>query len=94
MSGSESFRDQLSRVVLMSHGNPTWDLSDNDTAALVAILANRAALIEALKFIISFEGERDDNGTVSLKSPYSWESVARVALDIAHGAIAKAEGRS
>lgn len=37
---SESFEDQLSRVKLMASGEPTWDLSPNDCAALSAVLAN------------------------------------------------------
>lgn len=32
------FPDQLSRVRLMASGDPTWDLSPNDLAALTAVL--------------------------------------------------------
>lgn len=35
---SESFDEQVSRVRLMASGEPTWDLSDNDRAALQAVL--------------------------------------------------------
>lgn len=41
----ESLSDQLSRVRLMTTGDETWDLSDNDLAALGAVLATRQALI-------------------------------------------------
>lgn len=40
----ESFEDQLSRVRLMSEGDPTWDLSPNDQAALKAVLAQLETL--------------------------------------------------
>lgn len=35
---TEDFEDQLSRVRLMASGDPTWDLSPNDQAALTAVL--------------------------------------------------------
>lgn len=41
---AESFDDQVSRVELMSTGDPTWDLSPNDLAALKAVLADRERL--------------------------------------------------
>lgn len=40
----ESFEDQLSRVEQMAGGDPTWDLSNNDIAALKAVLADRVQL--------------------------------------------------
>ena len=45
----ESFAEQLSRVLLMSedHGD-TWDLSDNDKAALKAVLAALADAVAAI----------------------------------------------
>lgn len=36
--GKESWEDQLSRVRMMAGGGETWDLSDNDRAALQAVL--------------------------------------------------------
>lgn len=49
---SESFEDQLSRVQLMADPKSgTWDLSKNDCAALQAVLADRARLIDTLKRI-------------------------------------------
>lgn len=38
LATDESFAEQLSRIELMAEGDPTWDLSDNDTAALKAVL--------------------------------------------------------
>ena len=35
----ESYDEQLSRGRLMAKGDATWDLSDNDTTALSAVLA-------------------------------------------------------
>jgi hypothetical protein len=42
----ESFENQLSRVEGMASGDPTWDLSPNDQAALKSLLVvrNRQAL--------------------------------------------------
>ena len=36
---NESFSEQVERVKSMARGDGTWDLSDNDQAALKAILA-------------------------------------------------------
>lgn len=49
---SESFDDQLSRVELMAAGDPTWDLSPNDLAALQAVLAE----VERLRAHTGSEG--------------------------------------
>lgn len=43
---SESFEDQRSRVELMAAGDPTWDLSDSDIAALKAVLLRLDALAD------------------------------------------------
>lgn len=39
MSEPETYSEQLERVKLMASGDPTWDLSENDIAALKAVLA-------------------------------------------------------
>ncbi len=46
----ETYEEQLSRVQLMASGDPTWDLSENDMAALNAVLDRLGAV----------ESERDD----------------------------------
>lgn len=46
---AESFEDQLSRVEQMATGDPTWDLSDNDIAALQAVLSDRRKLLMITK---------------------------------------------
>ena len=51
----ESFPDQLSRVGLMADGHPTWDLSDNDRAALEALLVSHDGLLKALKHLIRYD---------------------------------------
>lgn len=43
---------QFSRVRLMATGDPTWDLNDDDVAAISAVLANHAALLAALKGLV------------------------------------------
>ena len=46
----ESFADQIARLELMASGDPTWDLSDNDKAAIRALLENyRACVGESLR---------------------------------------------
>jgi cell division septum initiation protein DivIVA len=40
---AESYEDQLARVRAMATGAGTWDLSDNDLAALRAVLSGLAA---------------------------------------------------
>ena|SRR5580658_5807749 len=37
---SETFAEQISRLELMADGDPQWDLSDNDRAAIRALLEN------------------------------------------------------
>jgi hypothetical protein len=45
---AESYEDQLARVRAMATGAGTWDLSDNDLAALRAVLAEMGRREEAL----------------------------------------------
>lgn len=45
---SETLNECLERVKLMSEGNPTWDLSDNDLHALKATLMEIIHLREAV----------------------------------------------
>ena len=45
--GAQQHAHQIIRVELMAH-NDARDLSDNDCSALVAVLADRAALLELL----------------------------------------------
>ncbi len=44
----ESHAEQINRVEMMAAAKPwdSWDLSDNDRAALKTVLADRAALLE------------------------------------------------
>jgi hypothetical protein len=58
---AEQYDEQVDRVRLMAEGNPTWDLSPNDLAALAAVLQRYdayAAVIDA----IEAEGEYGDYG--------------------------------
>lgn len=48
---SRPSQDQLERLQLMSEGNPTWDLSENDCAAIAAVLADNKRLRETLEKI-------------------------------------------
>jgi hypothetical protein len=49
----ESWAEQLARVQMMAEDNgETWDLSDNDKAALKAVLTDRARLRAALAQLV------------------------------------------
>jgi hypothetical protein len=41
----ESFAEQIERLELMADGDPQWDLSDNDCAAIRALLENYRACV-------------------------------------------------
>ena len=55
---SESLPEQIARVHQMAKGDPTWDLSENDLAALRTVLAERDAYGEALQEIATWEHHR------------------------------------
>ena len=44
----EDFDAQLSRIRLMAEGDPTWDLSPDDTAALAELLSRWDGLTAAV----------------------------------------------
>ena len=78
----ESFREQMSRVAQMAdRDNDTWDLSDNDIAALRAVLNNFLALQAALKDLLD----------VIVGDGLIPESVSY--MQQARAAVAKSEGR-
>lgn len=45
----ETYDEQIARVEMMAAGDNKWDLSDNDLAALRAVLKERAELLRWLK---------------------------------------------
>lgn len=46
----ESFADKIARLELMADGDPTWDLSDNDRAAIRTLLESyRECVGESLR---------------------------------------------
>lgn len=57
------------------------------------LIAAAPTMLDFFQQLKRMEGERDEHGTVSLREPFSWESVGRIALDFANAAIARAEGR-
>jgi hypothetical protein len=80
---SESHGEQIDRVRQMTEDDgETWDLSENDAAALSAVLADRDALLVALK-------EAEDYLASNL-SPC--EADCLCVLHSVQAAIAKAEG--
>ena len=50
-------------------------------------------MLAAHEQIIALASGWDENGAIGPKEPLSWESVARLAMDIAQAAKAQAEGR-
>jgi hypothetical protein len=54
MSRRESFREQLSRLEQMAEDDgDTWDLSENDQAAIRAVLVERDTLCRALIALVT-----------------------------------------
>lgn len=51
-----------------------------------------ADLLAALKAISDLASGWDADGALGQRAPLSWESVARMSMDIARGVIAKVEG--
>lgn len=54
-SKRESFSEQFSRLRQMSEdaSGETWDLSENDLAALAAVLKSHALLRQALQWVLT-----------------------------------------
>jgi|1185.fasta_scaffold2042369_2 hypothetical protein len=48
----EAYEEQLDRVKLMAAGDDTWDLSLNDTAALMAVVTRLEAVETALGSVV------------------------------------------
>jgi hypothetical protein len=64
----EPFDEQLSRVRLMASGAPTWDLSENDLAALQAVLEDRDRLLRGAKHALAYNtAPMDDPAVVELR---------------------------
>lgn len=64
-STTESVQEQLGRVQSMASGAETWDLSENDCAALKTVLAQRGQLLAAAKAALAYDAaieERARNG--------------------------------
>jgi hypothetical protein len=92
----ESVKAQIGRVWLMSQGDETWDLSDNDVAALQTVLGINGQLLAALKSIMSHLDSGVLVRDVSRDGEPGWaiRMLPLVGdLQSAAVAIAKAEGR-
>ncbi len=83
---AESKVEQVARVEQMAADKgETWDLSDNDQAALLAVLRDRVALLGALKLMITrFIACLVTNGTDA--------EFAQAAVTDADAIVARAEG--
>lgn len=55
-----SLKECVERVTLMASGDPTWDLSDNDTYALSRILAENALLAKSCQQWLAYRDSLDD----------------------------------
>jgi hypothetical protein len=95
---SESFADQMSRLRQMcDEGSETWDLSDNDRAAISTVLASHDALLEALKYFAALkdcdeESEACEGNSGPYCSTHGDTDLHVDAIKAARAAIAKAEG--
>jgi hypothetical protein len=96
---SETFRQQVERVLLMStDSGETWDLSPNDQAALKAVLQRMAVLdaqcdelLSALKRARQFIRNGIEWGYITMPEWNSRDSAIEVPAEI-DAVIAKAEG--
>ena len=46
----ETFQEQIERLELMAAGDPQWDLSDNDRAAIRVLLEKFRACVNAQEY--------------------------------------------
>ena len=56
----DTLDEQVSRITLMAAGDPTWDLSPKDCAALAAILAEREELLSVMGHIYALSASSAD----------------------------------
>lgn len=98
----ESFKGQLARLELMSRGDDSWDLSDNDQAALKAVLESHSVLLNTLKSAVmiaadAFEAWDSDNdmrcGKILRYLGDSKIRGYRLDIDAVHEVIKRAEAR-
>lgn len=87
----EYHNEQISRVNQMANGGDTWDLSDNDMAALRTVLDERKELYEALKEIVCWPAQGGGADTPAGRGAQC--ETLREALAKAQSSLAKAEGR-
>lgn len=76
MSDHEDWDESLSRVRMMAEGDPKWDLSPNDRAALQAVLDRVDALSDSVYFGVGLpfdRAARDYRAAHGGKSPASTE---------------------
>lgn len=50
-------------------------------------------MVEAFKFIADLSAGWDADGSLGPKPPLSWETVARISLDVARSMVAQSEGK-
>jgi len=86
--GHSTWVGEISPVI----NNERGDYSEEGIANARLIVA-APELLELFRAIAKMQGERDEDGVIAPAEPYSWETVARCALDYARAAIAKAEGK-
>lgn len=83
---SESHAEQIARVEGMASGDSTWDLSDNDCAALATVLKERAELLQAMKTALAY---LDRDGI----KPSEWYRLSGEHVASFRIAIGEAEGK-
>jgi hypothetical protein len=64
-----------------------------EAEANARLIAAAPDMLKAHEWIAALASGWDEDGALGPKEPLSWESVARMAMDYARAAIAKAEGR-
>jgi hypothetical protein len=59
-----------------------------------ALLRERADLLQTLRYIVQLSAGWDADGSVGPRPPLSWETVARMSMDIARGTLQEVEAKS
>lgn len=75
------------------HGDLAPEITRANAEFIVRAVNCHEELVQALTHIASLSAGWDADGSLGPKPPLSWESVARLSMDLARAALAKAEGK-
>jgi hypothetical protein len=70
------------------------DAADPEVVANARLIAAAPDLLEVCDYITALSAGWDEDGSLGPREPLSWETVARMAMDVARYAALKARGVS